>query len=653
VPVRSIRRHAWVLAGYVLAAVALTWPLVLHLDTHLTGPPGGDTGVYVWNQWVFRHELLNRQFPYFTDTILAPLGGSANLSLHNYTTFQDLLALPLIGWLGVVATFNIVYLLMIVFTAYATFLLARHVTNQWAEAWLAGLVFAWSPILVTRGTGHFSLVAAAPLALFLLVLLRADGHERLRDAVALGGAMWLAASTDVYYAVYCVVIGAVFLVSRVLAIERSPFSGRHVAIRWTLDALLLLVAGLIAAMAFSGGWEVTVAGRALSMRSLYTPMLVLTLLVVARFAWEWRMRRVNLEPAGAWRLATFVAASAAVAVTLLSPVLFAAALRVSGGDGDASPILWRSSPSGVDLLAFIVPNPNHPFASAQIDAWLTARPRGFVENVASMSIVSLLTMAVAWCLGWRPSRWWAGLSILFALMALGPFVQVAGVNTHLPGPWAVLRYVPVVGLARTPARFAVVVALGVAILFAAALVFLGRRYPARRPLLLCGAGALIVFELLPVPIPLYSAAVPSVYAHVAAAPDDVRLLELPWGLRDGTTSVGDFTARSQFFQTVHGKYLVGGYLSRVAWDRRLPEVRGHPVLDALVTLSEGQPLAADRVEKAVHAAPDFLRATKIGYVMVDRSRAAGDLQAFARRAFDLELVAADGALELYRPRTRP
>ena len=42
--------------------------------------------------------------------------------------------------LGTVATFNVVYLLMTVLTAYCTFLLARHVTGRSAEAWLAGLL---------------------------------------------------------------------------------------------------------------------------------------------------------------------------------------------------------------------------------------------------------------------------------------------------------------------------------------------------------------------------------------------------------------------------------------------------------------------------------------------------------------------------------
>ena len=67
---------------------------------------------------------------------------------------------------------------------------------------------------------------------------------------------------------------------------------------------------------------------------------------------------------------------------------------------------------------------------------------------------------------------------------------------------------------------------------------------------------------------------------------DTRVLELPFGVRDGTSSVGNFTARSQFFQTVHHKMLIGGYLSRVS-RRRIAELRRYEMLDALITLSEG------------------------------------------------------------------
>jgi len=642
--------HAVALAAYVVVAIVFLWPLPLNMGTHLTGVPGGDTGVYVWNQWVFRHEVLQeRHLPYFTDRIFA-LTEPTNLSLHNYTTFQNLLALPLIGVLGVVTTFNLVYLVMMVLTAYATFLLARHVTGLDAESWLAGALFAWSPLLVTRGTEHFSLVAAAPLAIFLLVLLKADGHERFRDAVALGATEWLAASTDVYYAVYCLLIGAVFLAARIVAIHRSPLAGRSIAIRWALDVLILSLGGFIAALAISGGWQFSVMGRSLPVHSLYTPVMVLTMLVTTRVAWE--LRTSFLPTIGLWRFVRFSLAAGVVATFMLSPVLYATAVRMrTWGQLDPSKIFWRSSPAGVDVLAFFLPNPNHPLASGAFVDWLNAWPTRYIEGLVSIPLVAIVTLCVAWRAGWVPSRWWAAITALFGLLALGPFIHIAGMNTYVPGPWAFLRYVPILGLTRSPSRFSVVLMLGVAILFATALVALTRRYPARRRLIVTTVGALLLFELLPAPRPIYSATIPRIYQQVKDAPGDVRLLELPVGARDGTSSVGNFTARSQFYQTFHEKPLVGGYLSRVS-RQRIDAIRSNQMVDALLVLSEEGHISDETRAKLVDLGPAWTEQSKIGFVVIDRPRTSQALRDFAIGALRLEHVETDGDLELYRPRIK-
>src|SRR4030095_5046700 len=154
---RPWRTHAAVLLGYIAVAIVFSWPLPLHLGTALTGGPGGDTGVYVWNQWVFHHELVEKgSFPYFPAPRFGP-NQSTDLSRHNYTTFADLIAVPLRMFLGLVATFNVVYLLLMVLGGYATFLLAHHVTRDAAIAWIAGLGFGGSPIVVTRGKRNFRL----------------------------------------------------------------------------------------------------------------------------------------------------------------------------------------------------------------------------------------------------------------------------------------------------------------------------------------------------------------------------------------------------------------------------------------------------------------------------------------------------------------
>ena len=645
---RGFRRDWAAVLGYAVIAVAFSWPLVLHFGTYLTGPPDGDTGVYVWNQWVFRHEILfRRQLPFFTNSIFS-MTPEANLSLHNYTAFQNLLALPLLGVLGIVSTFNLIYLLMVVLTAYSTFLLARHVTGRFSESWLAGLMFAWSPLLVTRGMGHFSLVAAAPLAIFLLVLMKADGHERFRDAVALGAVVAWAATCDAYYAIFCLLIGAVFLVARVIAIHNSRQSGRARAARWAVDVLLLCSAGLVGAIAVTGGWTSSIFGFPISAKGLYTPVLIMSVLAFLRLGWHLRASPRPGADVDAKRLAFLTVAAGVVAAVILSPVLYAVGERLSAGELKSPGVLWRSSPGGVDLFALVLPNPNHPLTPHVIADWLTTFQGGYLEAVVSIPFVALITLGVAWRRGWRASRWWTALAIAFGALALGPFVHVGGLNTYVPGPWALLRFVPVLGLTRMPSRFSVVLMLAVAVLFAAALEWLGRTYPRRRRLILVTVGILLLVELLPAPLTLHSAAVPRFYERVAAAPGDVRVLELPTGIRDGTSSMGNFIARSQYFQTLHEKPLIGGYLSRVG-ARSIVDVRRIDMLDALIVLSEGGTLSPEREAALIAGGPAFVREANLGFVIVDRLRSSTALIDFARRALHLSYVDRDGVFELYQP----
>jgi hypothetical protein len=349
----------------------------------------------------------------------------------------------------------------------------------------------------------------------------------------------------------------------------------------------------------------------------------------------------------AWRLATLTLAAGLVATALLSPVLYAVGRRITG-DLVVPGTPWRSSPAGVDLLALVIPNPNHPLAPDWIASLLKSFQGEVLERVVSVPLIVVAVLIVAWQMGWRPSRWWAALAVVFGALALGPFVHVAGVNTYIPGPWSVLRYMPLLGLARTPSRFSVVMMLAVAVLFAAALEWFGRTYPGRRRLVLATIALLLFAELLPAPVRLHSAAVPQFYRQVAAAPEGVRVLELPTGVRDGTLSVGNFSARSQFFQTAHGKPLIGGYLSRVA-DERISQMRSIDMIDALMVLSEGGTVPPEREAALIAGGPAFVRDARLGFVIVDRGQASRSLVDFAERALRLRLVTVDGVFALYQP----
>ncbi|HXG89276.1 MAG TPA: hypothetical protein VNJ02_13145 [Vicinamibacterales bacterium] len=640
-----------VVLGYVLVALAFTWPLALQMGTALTGDPGGDTGVYIWNQWVFQHEALVRgRNPFTTEQVLS-LTRPVDLSQHNYTVFLNVLALPLIPILGVVATFNVVLLTVSVMTALATYALVRHVTDaSRPEAWLAGVAFAWSPVLVARSTAHFSLVAAAPLAVFVLFLSKAHQSRKASHAALAGACMAWAGFCDAYYAVFCLLIASAYLTARWAKVRfdarTSPWRWR-----WTLDSAIGAVALGIVAIVVTGGGVITIAGVEIRAHGLYTPVLLLTVLVLARLTIQ--ARPYLLMPTGRW-------SPAAVRVLLigvfacavpLSPVLYGLGQRVADGRYVSPPTLWRSSPRGVDLLGLFTFNPNHPVARWFNDQQ-TAQPTVFVEYTASLSLVALVIFAFAvWRGGYRPRAAWIWLAAGFAALSLGPFIYLAGFNTHVPGPWALLRYVPLIGTARTPTRFAVVAALGVAILFAGALAALGRRYPEKRRLIVSLAGVALLLELLPAPRTLYSAEMPRIYDIVAADPQPVRIIELPIGVRDGTFAAGDFSSRYLYYQTRHGKRLIGGYLSRIS-QKRVREVRSQATVDALLTLSEGRSLTPAQEDRVRAKGPSFIRRSRVGYVVINHARAPQALIDFAADAWNLHEIAREGPMVLYRPVVR-
>ena len=645
---RAYASQLAVVLGYVLAASAFTWPLPLQLGTHFTGDPGGDTGVYVWNQWVFHAEVLEGHNPLATEKILS-LTSRIDLTQHNYTPFLDVLALPLISWLGIVTSFNVVFLLVSVLNALFAYGLARSATSaSRPEAFLGGLLFAWAPAMVARTTGHFSLAAAAALPAFLWCLIKAERSRTVRDAALVGLCMAWAALSDAYYGVYCLMIAVLYVAATLVRVTRNAPANNWRPWIWVVDVLIVCLAGLIVGLAVGRGGEFTVLGVSIRARSLYNPVLALTVLVLLR-AFLWWRPHFELPTLGPSPLKVTIVAALACAGPL-APVLYGLTDRIAEGRFVSPEIFWRSSPRGVDLLSFVTPNPLHPVAR-----WLTGnpqllRPTVYVEYTASLSLVALAVIAIAvWRAGYRPRKGWVAVTIGFALLALGPFIYIAGVNTHVPGPWALMRYAPGFGLTRMPSRFTIVALLGLAVLLAGALAAIGQRWPKRRRMIAAIVGVLLVFELWPAPRTLYSAEISPIYDRIAADPRPVRVLVLPFGVRDGVWETGNFRPRSQYNQTRHAKPIIGGYLSRISRTRVERMRHDYPTLDALIKLSENRPL--DPSVKAIfeERGDRLVKQGNVGYVVIDERFIPRDRAWLVIETFKLREVARDGHLALYEP----
>ena len=158
--------------------------------------------------------------------------------------------------------------------------------------------------------------------------------------------------------------------------------------------LLLCAAGLVGAIAITGGWTSSIFGFPISAKGLYTPVLIMSALAFLRAAWHLRASPKPGAKADAMRLALLTGAAGLVAAAVLSPVLYAVGERITAGEFRSPGVMWRSSPGGVDLLALVLPNPHHPLAPRVIAAWLTTFQGGFHEAVVSIPFVAIVILVL-------------------------------------------------------------------------------------------------------------------------------------------------------------------------------------------------------------------------------------------------------------------
>ena len=239
-------------------------------------------------------------------------------------------------------------------------------------------------------------------------------------------------------------------------------------------------------------------------------------------------------------LATGVALSAPLGVSMLRLV----ARTALAGTHDPADF-------SVDLLAWLVPGEVSRWAPVTAPIW--RRFGSYAEESgAYLGLIPLAVVAVGLRARVRAIVPWVAGAAIFAILALGPWLRVAGRLGPVPLPYFVLTgVIPLVALAGVPARFMAMVFLGLAMAVGLALTALVPARPAlRRAAVLTLVLAGLLLEYAPPPYTTTPFVVPSFYAEVARETDvGQAVLELP-------------SVAGMLYQTVHGKRIVGGYLSR-------------------------------------------------------------------------------------------
>ena len=551
---------------FAIATIIQTWPLAKHasdsINTWWFFP--FDAWAFLWDLWWVKHSVLGLQNPYHTDLLLYPQG--ADLYLSGQILITGILSIPFQVITGnLILSWNLVALLSFALAGLGTYALSYRVTGNHFAGLLSGFIFALSPFMMMRLGGHWNIVGIWPIPFFMLFLLRFRDSGRVLDA-AVTGFFWAILTLNwIEFAVDATLFMGIFFVY------------------WTIVYL----------------------------------------------------RRANREALRRLWLGGVVIA--VVWFVLSGPVLLGTIRDVQDKD--------YVLPSGdevfsADVLTFITPSPlwgpgTAPLAGGPNPNHL---PVGSIENTAYMGGMPLLLATVSlFTLRRNPHRAliWVITFFTFLILSLGPYLYIDdsrhhslfGLSFSVPMPYQIFDRLPLVGNRRVPVRMVVFAMLALSILAGIGLDLIMstlRRRWRRLAVVVAPALALVVLgvvwlEYWNPPVYVSKHYTPEIFREIGAEDGDFTVVHAPLGRRNGFTISGHPAggATDSYYQTIHGKQAIGGYISRTrtegfAWFLEQP---GLHFLACPTTCGSNQPQGNDA---NVELVKKTFKDNKIRYVAVHR-----------------------------------
>lgn len=236
---------ALTLLGFVLVAVASTWPLLRHITTHVLGPWRSDNFEYLWKLWWVPEALFNRATsPFIVPDMYYPHGYA--LAYGEITPVHTFLLAPLTYLVGPVLVYNLAVMASIALTGWLTYLLACRWLRDLGKprlvslaALVAAAAFTFSGYRMHRITGHLPLVDTQWIVLAILGLDRWLVTRRQLDAALVAVAIGLATLSSWYYGFMLLFILPVYAVARARNI-RAVIADRRT---WLSAGLVFLIVG--------------------------------------------------------------------------------------------------------------------------------------------------------------------------------------------------------------------------------------------------------------------------------------------------------------------------------------------------------------------------------------------------------------------------
>jgi len=556
---RPVVTHLTVLAVYVAAGIALTWPRATYITGRL--PETRDVAAFVWDLWWVAHQVVHLANPWSTHAMAAPVG--VQLGFSTTMPLLGVVFTPVTVAFGPSFTFGLLTILMPGLLCYAMYRCARLWLRSQTGAIAAGAFFGLSSMLAEQDWAHLNIVAGTvflPLTVEAAVRLRRRPGRRpaLILGVVLGACVLVNQESAVMAGILAVAILAPWLL-------RRPSRAKLAAVGMGLLAALVVASPQLAAMAgqqFSGGTSVDPHLLAVTAKHYGQGLDTL-------FAPAQRVADFGLHGLAAWSPTSPFVGATSEGMPMFGVVLGVLALA-------GLIVSWRRR-----------------------SAWLLAA----------------LLVGSAW-LALGASLWWRQRQFV-------PFMQDwHGVHVSPVMPYTWLMRIPLLSAFREADRLAILGLVAAALLAGAAVEWLRYHarplivVVAAAALLESGYAALPSVRAMPTTLPALD-------APIAADHSGSIVVDFPFGLRGGIPEYGrPFSPRALLIATADGHPRLISYTSWVP-PQTVAKIKAHPFYAALEQVQHGIPLAplknaaGNQVTAAqVAAARADARKLGVGWVLV-------------------------------------
>jgi len=527
---KELKYELLVLAALCFLTVFMTYPLVLQLDSIIW--VDGDSIWYVWNFWWWNKSVFElRESPFHTDYIFYPQ--TVSLSQSEPSPLNSFLSIPLQHLFGLKSSLNLLFLFSFVLAGFGCYLLVYYLTKNRIAAFVSGIIFAFSPI-------HFQQLIAGQIAtasiqwipFFVLYLIKTFNEKNLRNTVFAAVFFGLAVYSSWYQAVFLVLFVLLFYVYNYFY-EKNKLLNKKFVKR---SALMIGILALIVLPLFIP----------------FIPEIVDTMhFKTYLFTADHYLHSADLAD-------------------FFFPFQFSTLFK---GINYSFYKIFSISLGGHVFIGFTM----------------------------------LAIIAIAFFkLDRNKTRFWFIAALFFFVLSLGPVLQVfENINllnpelnylkgfiepTYIknyeklpnnreilqqkgiiPLPYALLEEIPFTALVRSTYRFALILMLCLSVLVGLFCARLLKKKDkkffdiGKRGLVVFCICILILLEYLVIPIPIQSSyappkfLVPTFFNEISKDKEEYALLELP----RGSLLVNVLDGRYMYYQTIHGKKIVGGFADRL------------------------------------------------------------------------------------------